>query len=166
MLEEISFFLPADIYRFINNEAMVSLFIPRVSFTCKKTASWNIPENPFISSFSNWNSSFLPINYCLIGECFYFAGYSLSFVFFSLVWHRASNFFPVTCCCLYIYFNTQLINRALLANQRAISKLFFNLMKSEMKRELSFRLKWKDRVKNWKLTQKNYIVQSFRYKIL
>eukprot|EP00075_Anas_platyrhynchos_P037280 XP_027326533.1 coiled-coil domain-containing protein 180 isoform X2 [Anas platyrhynchos] len=77
MLEEISFFLPADIYRFINNEAM-------------------------------------------------------------------------------------LINRALLANQRAISKLFFNLMKSEMKRELSFRLKWKDRVKNWKLTQKNYIVRSFR----
>ncbi|NXI71244.1 CC180 protein, partial [Anseranas semipalmata] len=55
-----------------------------------------------------------------------------------------------------------MINRALLANQRAIAKLFFNLMESEMKRELSLRLKWQDRVKNWKLIQKNYIVQSFR----
>ncbi|XP_035411134.1 coiled-coil domain-containing protein 180 [Cygnus atratus] len=65
---------------------------------------------------------------------------------------------------IYRFMNNEamLINRALLANQRAISKLFFNLMKSEMKRELSLRLKWQDRVKNWKLTQKNYIVQSFR----
>ncbi|XP_050763988.1 coiled-coil domain-containing protein 180 [Gymnogyps californianus] len=55
-----------------------------------------------------------------------------------------------------------MINRALLANQRAIAKLFFNLMKSEMKRELSYRLKWQDRVKDWKLIQKNYIVHSFR----
>ncbi|XP_028942917.1 coiled-coil domain-containing protein 180 [Antrostomus carolinensis] len=55
-----------------------------------------------------------------------------------------------------------MINRALLANQRAIAKLFFNLMKSEMKRELSLRLKWQDRVKDWKLIQKNYVVHSFR----
>ncbi|NXA19492.1 CC180 protein, partial [Ibidorhyncha struthersii] len=54
------------------------------------------------------------------------------------------------------------INRALLANQRAIAKLFFNLMKSELKRELSHRLKWQDRVKDWKLIQKNCVVQSFR----
>ncbi|XP_054705088.1 coiled-coil domain-containing protein 180 isoform X1 [Grus americana] len=55
-----------------------------------------------------------------------------------------------------------MINRALLANQRAIAKLFFNLMKSEMKRELSYRLKWQDRVKDWKLIQKNYVVHHFR----
>ncbi|XP_075026750.1 coiled-coil domain-containing protein 180 isoform X2 [Calonectris borealis] len=55
-----------------------------------------------------------------------------------------------------------MINRALLTNQRAIAKLFFNLMKSEMKRELSHRLKWQDRVKDWKLIQKNYVVHSFR----
>ncbi|KAM4647329.1 coiled-coil domain-containing protein 180 isoform 2-T2 [Amazona ochrocephala] len=55
-----------------------------------------------------------------------------------------------------------LINRALLANQRAIAKLFFNLMKSEMKKELFHRLKWQDRVKDWKLIQKNCIVHSFR----
>ncbi|NXN64853.1 CC180 protein, partial [Himantopus himantopus] len=54
------------------------------------------------------------------------------------------------------------INRALLANRRAIAKLFFNLMKSELKRELSHRLKWQDRVKDWKLIQKNCVVQSFR----
>ncbi|XP_075628652.1 coiled-coil domain-containing protein 180 [Balearica regulorum gibbericeps] len=55
-----------------------------------------------------------------------------------------------------------MINRALLANQRAIAKLFFNLMKSQMKRELSHRLKWQDRVKDWKLIQKNYVVHRFR----
>uniref|UniRef100_A0A8C6ILH1 Uncharacterized protein n=1 Tax=Melopsittacus undulatus TaxID=13146 RepID=A0A8C6ILH1_MELUD len=55
-----------------------------------------------------------------------------------------------------------LINRALLANQRAIAKLFFNLMKSELKKELFHRLKWQDRVKDWKLMQKNCIVHSFR----
>ncbi|NXY48036.1 CC180 protein, partial [Ceuthmochares aereus] len=54
------------------------------------------------------------------------------------------------------------INRALLANQRAIAKLFVNLMKTEMERELSHRLKWQERVKDWKLIQKNSIVQSFR----
>ncbi|KFP93179.1 Coiled-coil domain-containing protein 180, partial [Haliaeetus albicilla] len=55
-----------------------------------------------------------------------------------------------------------MINRALLANQRAIAKLFFNLMKSEMKTELSHHLKWQDRVKDWKFIQKNYVVHSFR----
>ncbi|NXX52745.1 CC180 protein, partial [Scopus umbretta] len=55
------------------------------------------------------------------------------------------------------------INRTLLANQRAIAKLFFNLMKSEMKTELSHRLKWQDRVKDWKLIQKNNcILPSYR----
>ncbi|XP_031457654.1 coiled-coil domain-containing protein 180 [Phasianus colchicus] len=55
-----------------------------------------------------------------------------------------------------------MINRALLANQRAIAKLFFNLMKSEMKRELSLQWKWRDKVKAWRLIQKNCIIQSFR----
>ncbi|NWU65074.1 CC180 protein, partial [Pterocles burchelli] len=54
------------------------------------------------------------------------------------------------------------INRALLANQRAIAKLVFNLMQSEMKAELSLRLKWQDRVKDWKLIQKKNLVNSFR----
>ncbi|NWX48061.1 CC180 protein, partial [Steatornis caripensis] len=53
------------------------------------------------------------------------------------------------------------INRAVLANRRAIAKLCFNLMKSEMKRELSHRLKWQERVKDWKLIQNNHVVCSF-----
>ncbi|XP_025905435.1 coiled-coil domain-containing protein 180 [Nothoprocta perdicaria] len=55
-----------------------------------------------------------------------------------------------------------IINRALLANRRAIAKLFFNLMKMELKRELSHRLKWQDKVKDWRLLQKNNVLQSFR----
>ncbi|NWR63579.1 CC180 protein, partial [Bucorvus abyssinicus] len=55
------------------------------------------------------------------------------------------------------------INRALLANQRAITKLFSNLMKSELKKELSHRWKWQDIVKSWKLTQKKYcVLPSYR----
>ncbi|NWX17356.1 CC180 protein, partial [Aegotheles bennettii] len=49
------------------------------------------------------------------------------------------------------------INRTLLANQRALAKLFSNLMKSELMRELSHRWKWQDRVKDWKHIRKNYI---------
>ncbi|NXL35068.1 CC180 protein, partial [Glaucidium brasilianum] len=54
------------------------------------------------------------------------------------------------------------INRVLLSNRREIAKLFFNLMQSEMMKELSHRLKWEDRVKDWKVVQKNYVVHSFR----
>uniref|UniRef100_A0A8B9PJM9 Coiled-coil domain containing 180 n=1 Tax=Apteryx owenii TaxID=8824 RepID=A0A8B9PJM9_APTOW len=63
---------------------------------------------------------------------------------------------------LFLFFNAQIINRALLANRRAIAKLFFNLMKTELKRELSHRLKWQDRVKDWKRLQKNHAIHSFR----
>ncbi|NXG24461.1 CC180 protein, partial [Grallaria varia] len=54
------------------------------------------------------------------------------------------------------------INRTLLGNERATAKLLFNLMKSELEKEKSHQLKWQDRVKDWKLIQKNHVVQSFR----
>ncbi|XP_027560307.1 coiled-coil domain-containing protein 180 isoform X3 [Neopelma chrysocephalum] len=54
------------------------------------------------------------------------------------------------------------INRALLANERATAKLLFNLMKSELEKEKSHQLKWQERVKDWKLIQKNCVIQSFR----
>ncbi|KFV64131.1 Coiled-coil domain-containing protein 180, partial [Dryobates pubescens] len=54
------------------------------------------------------------------------------------------------------------MNRALLANQRAIAQLVFNLLQSELKWKLSHQLEWQDRVKAWKLTQKNSIAQRFR----
>ncbi|XP_068011711.1 coiled-coil domain-containing protein 180 [Melanerpes formicivorus] len=55
-----------------------------------------------------------------------------------------------------------LLNRALLANQRAIAQLVFNLLQSELKWKLSHQLEWQDRVKAWKLTQKNSIAHRFR----
>ncbi|NWU05911.1 CC180 protein, partial [Cephalopterus ornatus] len=54
------------------------------------------------------------------------------------------------------------INRALLGNERATAKLLFNLMKSELEKEKSHQLKWQERVKDWKLIQKNRVIQSFR----
>ncbi|KAJ7426125.1 coiled-coil domain-containing protein 180 [Willisornis vidua] len=55
-----------------------------------------------------------------------------------------------------------IINRTLLGNERATAKLLFNLMKSELEKEKSHHLKWQERVKDWKLIQKNRVVQSFR----
>ncbi|KAM6296933.1 coiled-coil domain-containing protein 180 [Aegotheles albertisi] len=65
---------------------------------------------------------------------------------------------------VYRFINNEamMINRALLANQRALAKLFCNLMKSELMRELSHRWKWQDRVKDWKHIRKNYIVHRCR----
>ncbi|NXI51438.1 CC180 protein, partial [Chloroceryle aenea] len=54
------------------------------------------------------------------------------------------------------------INRELLDDKRTIAKLFFNLMKSEVEKELSHQLKWQVTVMDWKLTQKNSAVQHFR----
>ncbi|NXF10085.1 CC180 protein, partial [Smithornis capensis] len=54
------------------------------------------------------------------------------------------------------------INQALLGNERATAKLVFNLMRSELEKENSDRLKWQGRVKDWKLIQRNHVVQSFR----
>ncbi|XP_072788914.1 coiled-coil domain-containing protein 180 isoform X2 [Taeniopygia guttata] len=54
------------------------------------------------------------------------------------------------------------INRALLGNERAAAKLLFNLMKSELEKEKLHQLKWQERVKDWKLIQKNCVIQSFR----
>ncbi|NXM83993.1 CC180 protein, partial [Oenanthe oenanthe] len=54
------------------------------------------------------------------------------------------------------------INRVLLDNERATAKLLFNLMKSELEKEKLHQLKWQGRLKDWKLIQKNCVVQSFR----
>uniref|UniRef100_A0A7M4EI71 Coiled-coil domain containing 180 n=1 Tax=Crocodylus porosus TaxID=8502 RepID=A0A7M4EI71_CROPO len=59
----------------------------------------------------------------------------------------------VSCCLIFF---------TLLANRRAIAKLFVNLMEADLKKELSLRFKWQDRVKDWKIMQKDYVVHSFR----
>uniref|UniRef100_A0A8C0GMV9 Coiled-coil domain containing 180 n=1 Tax=Chelonoidis abingdonii TaxID=106734 RepID=A0A8C0GMV9_CHEAB len=62
----------------------------------------------------------------------------------------------------FIHTEAMMINQALLANQRAIAKLFVNLMEADLKRELSQWLKWQERLKDWKIIQKDYVVHSFR----
>ncbi|KAM7143838.1 coiled-coil domain-containing protein 180 isoform 2-T2 [Macrochelys suwanniensis] len=62
----------------------------------------------------------------------------------------------------FIHTEAMMINQALLANQRAIAKLFVNLMEADLKRELSQWLKWQERRKDWKIIQKDYVVHSFR----
>ncbi|XP_021135773.2 coiled-coil domain-containing protein 180 isoform X1 [Columba livia] len=80
---------------------------------------------------------------------------------YTVILEKISFFLPAD---IHKFMNNEamLINRALLANQRAIAKLFVNLMKSEMMKDLSHRLKWQDRVKDWKLTQKNCVIRRFR----
>uniref|UniRef100_A0A674K6X3 Coiled-coil domain containing 180 n=1 Tax=Terrapene triunguis TaxID=2587831 RepID=A0A674K6X3_9SAUR len=74
------------------------------------------------------------------------------------------KFLYALCCPLFLFVssNTQMINQAVLANQRAIAKLFVNLMEADLKRELSQWLKWQERLKDWKTIQKDYVVRSFR----
>ncbi|XP_019396411.1 PREDICTED: coiled-coil domain-containing protein 180 isoform X2 [Crocodylus porosus] len=62
----------------------------------------------------------------------------------------------------FVHNEAMMINQALLANRRAIAKLFVNLMEADLKKELSLRFKWQDRVKDWKIMQKDYVVHSFR----
>ncbi|NXF90793.1 CC180 protein, partial [Eubucco bourcierii] len=61
-----------------------------------------------------------------------------------------------------LHHEAMVINRALLANQRAMAQLLFKLLKSELKRKFCHQLKWQDAVKAWKLIQKTSTVQSFR----
>ncbi|CAM5163781.1 unnamed protein product [Eretmochelys imbricata] len=62
----------------------------------------------------------------------------------------------------FIHTEAMMINQALLANQRAIAKLFVNLMEADLKRELSQWFKWQERLKDWKIIQKDFVVRSFR----
>ncbi|OPJ67719.1 coiled-coil domain-containing protein 180 isoform C [Patagioenas fasciata monilis] len=80
---------------------------------------------------------------------------------YTVILEKISFFLPAD---IHKFINNEamLINRALLANQRAIAKLFVNLMKSEMMKDLSHRWKWQDRVKDWKLIQKNCVIRRFR----
>uniref|UniRef100_A0A8C3TAE1 Coiled-coil domain containing 180 n=1 Tax=Chelydra serpentina TaxID=8475 RepID=A0A8C3TAE1_CHESE len=78
---------------------------------------------------------------------------------------RAEKVILYALCCplfLFVSSNSQMINQALLANQRAIAKLFVNLMEADLKRELSQWLKWQERQKDWTIIQKDYVVRSFR----
>ncbi|XP_044295726.1 coiled-coil domain-containing protein 180 isoform X2 [Varanus komodoensis] len=62
----------------------------------------------------------------------------------------------------FMHKEAMMINQALLANRRAIARLFINLMEMDMKRNVFHRCKLEERIKNWKALQKEYIISSFR----
>nr|XP_033817554.1 coiled-coil domain-containing protein 180 [Geotrypetes seraphini]XP_033817555.1 coiled-coil domain-containing protein 180 [Geotrypetes seraphini] len=61
-----------------------------------------------------------------------------------------------------IHKEAMMLNQAVLANHRAITKLSMNLVEADLKREASQWLQWQDIVKSWKTTQKDLIIQKFR----
>ncbi|XP_068105081.1 coiled-coil domain-containing protein 180 isoform X2 [Hyperolius riggenbachi] len=62
----------------------------------------------------------------------------------------------------FIHKEAMMINQAILANHRAISRLSLNLMEAELKRECSQRLRWQDLIKAWKSHEKERVVLEFR----
>ncbi|XP_078502270.1 coiled-coil domain-containing protein 180 isoform X2 [Lissotriton helveticus] len=62
----------------------------------------------------------------------------------------------------FIHKEAMMINQAILANRRAIMKLTINLMEADLKQEGALRLRWQDRMKEWKLTWKDTVLNNFR----
>uniref|UniRef100_A0ACB8ET82 Uncharacterized protein n=1 Tax=Sphaerodactylus townsendi TaxID=933632 RepID=A0ACB8ET82_9SAUR len=61
-----------------------------------------------------------------------------------------------------IHKEAMMINQALLANRRAIARLFVNLMEADLKKDVFLRCRMDERMQAWKTTQKELIVASFR----
>ncbi|XP_027725470.1 coiled-coil domain-containing protein 180 [Vombatus ursinus] len=61
-----------------------------------------------------------------------------------------------------IHKEAMIINQALLGNQRAIAKLFVNLVESNLKQEISNHHKWQDLMKFWKNMKKESMIRNFR----
>uniref|UniRef100_A0A8C6X2U3 DUF4455 domain-containing protein n=1 Tax=Naja naja TaxID=35670 RepID=A0A8C6X2U3_NAJNA len=62
----------------------------------------------------------------------------------------------------FIHKEAMMINQAVLANRRAVSKLFLNLMEADLKRDSFYRLQLEERKEVWKVVQKKHIISSFR----
>uniref|UniRef100_H3B090 DUF4455 domain-containing protein n=1 Tax=Latimeria chalumnae TaxID=7897 RepID=H3B090_LATCH len=62
----------------------------------------------------------------------------------------------------YIDKQAMMINQAFLANKRAVAKLYINLIEANLKWEKSLRLKWEDRVQDWKTIQRESFVQKLK----
>ena len=56
-----------------------------------------------------------------------------------------------------------MINQALLANRRAVAKLYLNLMEQDLEKELSDRLHWEDKLQDWKKHKVRGVVDRFKY---
>ncbi|KAJ7995229.1 hypothetical protein DPEC_G00242370 [Dallia pectoralis] len=55
-----------------------------------------------------------------------------------------------------------MINQALLANRRALAKLHLNLMESHLQKEYSHRLRWEDKLDDWKRVKVLDVVSRFK----
>ncbi|XP_043096059.1 LOW QUALITY PROTEIN: coiled-coil domain-containing protein 180 [Puntigrus tetrazona] len=55
-----------------------------------------------------------------------------------------------------------MINQALLANQRALAKLCLNLMEKHLQMDISQRLRWEEKLQDWKQIKLNDAVTRFR----
>ncbi|KAK6481030.1 coiled-coil domain-containing protein 180-like [Huso huso] len=56
---------------------------------------------------------------------------------------------------------SMMLNQALLANRRAVGKLYVNLMERDLKRELSERRRWKERLQDWKTIKRQAALVKF-----
>ncbi|XP_039178887.1 coiled-coil domain-containing protein 180 [Crotalus tigris] len=62
----------------------------------------------------------------------------------------------------FVHQEAMMINQALLANRRAISKLFLNLMEAELKWDSFYRCQLEERKEIWRAVQKKHLVSSFQ----
>jgi len=56
-----------------------------------------------------------------------------------------------------------MINQALLANRRALAKLCLNLMEKHMQIDVFQRLKWEEKLQDWKRIKLIDAVNRFKY---
>lgn len=56
----------------------------------------------------------------------------------------------------------QMINQALLANRRALAKLCLNLMEKHLQMDIFQRLRWEEKLQDWKQLKLNDAVTRFR----
>nr|XP_020650464.1 coiled-coil domain-containing protein 180 [Pogona vitticeps] len=62
----------------------------------------------------------------------------------------------------FIHKEAMMINQALLANQRAIARLFVNLTEAHLKRDVDHRSQLEERKKIWKAIKKEGVISTFR----
>ncbi|KAG7465705.1 hypothetical protein MATL_G00156420 [Megalops atlanticus] len=61
-----------------------------------------------------------------------------------------------------IHNEAMMINQAMLANRRALARLFLNLMEKDLQGALSHRLHWEDRLQDWKAIRVRASVNRFK----
>lgn len=59
--------------------------------------------------------------------------------------------------------SSQMINQALLANRRALAKLRLNLMEKHLQIDVFQRLKWEEKLQDWKRIKLIDAVNRFKY---